>query len=51
MPMYNYGIINNVAYKISQVGLNLPSGVNLNGNDVEYICENIKKIKIIKCRG
>jgi perosamine synthetase len=49
MPMYNYGIINNVAYKISQVGLNLPSGVNLDKDEAEYICENIRKI--IKYRG
>jgi len=42
MPMYNDGTINNVAYKISQRGLNLPSGVNLKKEKVEYISKTIK---------
>ncbi len=46
MPMYkNEGIYNNtITKKLSEKGINLPSGVNLTKEDVEWITENLKKI-------
>lgn len=41
MPMYNNGIINSVAYEISKKGVNLPSGVNLSKEDVEWMSQEI----------
>lgn len=46
MPMYqgsgNYS--NPITKNLSEKGMNLPSGVNLNKGDVEWICETIKTI-------
>ncbi len=44
MPMYKCKKINIVAYGNSNKGLNLPSGVNLTKEKVEWICEEIKTI-------
>lgn len=45
MPMYNREKTDNpVAYSISPRGLNLPSSVNLEKDQVKYICDVIKKI-------
>ena len=35
---------NKISYKISPYGLNLPSGFNLNKQDVKYVCESLKTI-------
>lgn len=44
MPMYNSGEVRSVTYNLSERGLNLPSGVNLNKDEVQWICETIKTI-------
>ena len=44
MPMYNSGEGRSVTYNLSERGLNLPSGVNLNKDEVQWICETIKTI-------
>ncbi|HEC93046.1 MAG TPA: DegT/DnrJ/EryC1/StrS family aminotransferase [Candidatus Atribacteria bacterium] len=44
MPMYNSGEERSVTYNLSERGLNLPSGVNLNKDEVQWICETIKTI-------
>ena len=44
MPMYNKGKMNHVAYETSQKGFNLPSGVNLTKEDVEWVCAKTKTI-------
>ncbi|MFC5448767.1 DegT/DnrJ/EryC1/StrS family aminotransferase [Paenibacillus aestuarii] len=41
-------ITNKVAYTISPLGINLPSGLNLNRDQVRYVCEKLKNV--IKCR-
>lgn len=42
MPVYKKKKFNPVAYQLSQKGLNLPSGINIEKEEVEYICKNIK---------
>jgi len=44
MPMYRSSKINPVAYDISQRGVSLPSGVNLNKEQIAYICQQLKGI-------
>jgi len=44
MPMYNSGEERSVTYNLSERGLNLPSGVNLNKDEAQWICETIKTI-------
>lgn len=44
MPMYNNGIVNPVAYDISPRGINLPSGVNLNRKEIQWIAKTIQNI-------
>ncbi len=47
LPMYAHkNIKNSVAQSLSLNGLNLPSSVKLNKNDVFYICKNIRKFII-----
>ncbi|MEM2614445.1 MAG: DegT/DnrJ/EryC1/StrS family aminotransferase [Nitrososphaerota archaeon] len=35
---------NKVSYELSPYGINLPSALNLNREQVKYVCENLKKI-------
>jgi perosamine synthetase len=44
LPMYRGGPVNPIAYGISEKGLNLPSGVNLEKKDVRWITSQIKGI-------
>lgn len=44
MPMYASSKVNPVAFDISQKGLNLPSGVNLEKKEVKWITESIKEV-------
>lgn len=48
MPMYRTKLVNPIAYDISKRGINLPSGVNLNKEDVKRICNTVKTILRIK---
>ncbi len=44
MPMFKSSKVSPVAYEISQKGLNLPSSVNLDEEEVEWIVGSLKKI-------
>ena len=44
MPMYQGGPVNSVASEISEKGLNLPSGVILEKEDIRWITSQIKRI-------
>ncbi len=44
LPMYKTAVKNPNAYSIALNGINLPSGVNLTEEEVDYICTTVKNI-------
>ena len=44
LPMHEKRVENSVAYRVGSSAINLPSGHNLNQDEITYICDVINKL-------